>query len=1462
MNILKRQFALLLVLAMTLTMLPMPAHADEVTDPESPSAIVEESTEKPTVSKDEVSTDAAKKPVEKAESDTAAKENAALAVETPVDTAVDSNTTTTDELIADVSKAVIDTDDTTEDAEIEENTESDPTVDSVEDSIVVDIEESEDAKDSGDDIQEETDQLESETETQVFAAFSFRRSAAKAVAAECEHLETEVAWDTKDQIINCKPISDTQHQISGYQYRYCTSCYERVGESFAATEMGNHELDANGRCGMCGYSSNSGSGSGSDPDPDPDCDHTNTAIGWDPDQLGPWYAQYSDTQHKVSGFRYTYCTDCHARIRDEYGSNNNYYSEEVEGHTLDDNGVCDLCSYGRNTCAHENVVFGYAPLYDPPRYEQYNETQHLVYHIFKKTCLDCGETLSDGEETASLENHVLDNGKCTYCGYGMGEDYCTHPDTDVMWSNAPMTYTSLNEEQHEVEGCQYHYCTSCYKRICADFPVKEWEDHTFDSTGDCTLCNYRVGCEHKQTTMKLYDTLYESLNKDSHEVTRLYSKVCADPDCGKVLVSVETSYTETETEDHDFDGDTCTLCGYTATGTEELTVMAVARGQDVDQGIKITVTANVSGGSGSYQYGWKVLVDGVVKHETDMSMGASYEYTVADGEEGTYSFVVTVKDSEGNTATEKSAAFIIGHTCDYETVTSTQLVNQSLTHHTVETTTYEECTICHEKRNEVTDVQWVEHTPIDAESYGHEAAHPHKKYFICECGSHPYLDGEYHTANGKVQEESVCCICHDHKYGTEDETDEGTRQKTCTNCGLTTVTHTHEYELIQTEKFINPDETKHYVETTSTHKCKICGHEKPGITVTIDEPHSPKNPKDYTYRTAHPHQRYAVCECGKEFNVPGEYEKVNGKLLEPDVCCICHGHKFGEPTVGYGGDLYKTCKNCYFTEIVTALAEPEEEICNHVYSLEGDGTKHPHEIKRVCMRCRAEESFNYTFFDCCQCVGHDWSEVVRLPDGKTYQIGCYRCKESQKVTPSAQIKDFYAVVDIITDRHNAAKQYQEDHEIDSAATAIWKTIAGQATDKLSKGGFVGVNEVLNTYSDMTGSIKGVFEEDDWNQQQTDLWESLLIELLKKEYKAEEESSIKSEDIDYWSGIVGTVEKTSEFIAEQLEDNKDAIRKSINELDEWILEAEENANILLRDGDILASNDMLSKSHKLRDLKAEYEESLESTGKGASSTAKWMKGTALLMDAASIIAAGTEAESAVRDRNNALMDLLKNDQSFIVLSSIIASADAAGEDNLKEAAEKLKTDLEIAKTEAFSDFFSENDAFWKGAGLAFLEKVGDKAGENAFNYALTKGLEKAGVKAAGTVVKDSMFFLSVIESSTKGLKAIVDWGDSYTEAQKLMTINYMDARLNVANFVLEQKDPYIADLWGMLNAEGCVQAQVFLNAWEDGTGLNSKDFGIDNGGWFRDSDLPVVLDQLDEERDFYIDELDLPLEKSK
>lgn len=1651
MNILKRQLALLLVLAMTLTMLPMPTHADEVTDPESPSAIVEETTEHAVVSSEEDSTNTANSPVENAEPDTTAKENTVPAAETPVDTAVDSNTTATEELIADVSEdtpasdpvekpeAATDADDTAEDAEVEENTESAPTVESEEDSTAADNIESNIPEASETDTQEGTDQVEPETDVLVSATFS--RSVANAVTDECEHLETEVAWDTKDQVINCKPISDTQHQISGYQYRYCTSCYERVDESFAVTEVGNHELDANGRCGMCGYNSNSGSGSGSGSDPNPDCDHVNTAIGWDPDQLGPWYAELNDTQHKVTGFRYTYCIDCHERIRDEYGGNNNFYSEEVENHILNASGECTLCGYGveppcnhlkdldsaeesytddpwyeqfdKNThyiyrtiyyyclycgelmeetgysirnephtpekgvciycnlyvgedycphptkeyvwdnsypftyeqysanahkkggyqyryctscsnrvgesyqtwdyeehslddsgkcslcgyqtiedigCIHENTEVYYYH-YTPVRYEQCSVELHYIYRTGTIFCLDCRTDIGSAGEQSFMEEHTLTDGQCVYCGYGLGDDYCKHPASDVMWSDAPMTYTSLNEEQHQVEGCQYHYCTSCYKRISSDFEIVEYENHTFDSAGDCTLCDYRVGCAHSETRMMLYDTLYESLNKDSHEVTRLYSKVCANPDCGKVLVSVETSYTETDIEDHDFTENTCLLCNYTV--ADQLGATVTAFGQTANKGERISASVSVVGGTGGYQYSWKVLKDGSIKAGSPITTDTSYDYLA--NEEGSYVFQVTVTDSGGNTVTAQSDAITVSHGCQYETFINTVLVNQSLTHHTVETTTYEECTICHEKRNEVTDVQWVEHTPIDAESYGHEAAHPHKKYFICECGAHPYLDGEYHTANGEVQDESVCCICHDHKYGAEEETDEGTRQKTCANCGIITVTHTHDYKLVETTKLVSQSETHHTVETTTYEECTSCHEKRNEATNKEWVEHTPMNKDAYGYEASHDnyHQKYFICECGAHPYIDGEYETANGKVQEKSVCCICNGHKYGEAQEAADGTWKKTCVNCGWSERVDAPVLPEEptepeqptepevptepdepeeptepvvpeEEEKHVHRVSTTGkaaSGHPHQYDILCVCGEVMDTDTMFVLDCCACIEHHiWGNEVMLPDG-TFAHGCLSCGISEEISPSQQTQDLYNVIQMISYRHNAVKKYTL---LDSDAGTIWKAIAEKATDKLTDGGFVVTNETLNTFSEnssITGAVKAVYGEltrETWDEQQTDLWETLLLRMLTEYYEDNADSAQEyKKDTNTW---LGRLKKVSDKAGDILSDDGTykELEKSISYVDEFITGLEMQVTVLYNEG---KNTDALAVQEELqyfKDKKKAYEDEIASAKATGADFKKSAQGIGLLMDCISVIAEGTSSAQAVAERNDAFAEMLiHSDQCIAVLENVYASAVSVGNYNLADAADKIKEELKEEKEKATNQFLTETGAFFKGAAV----EIGKKGLSKGLNWIIEESAKK-GEAALGTVVKDAGSILKVLEMSAKGLRSILDWGGAYDAAQKLMTINQMDASMNIIQVLKNNESPYMIELWGLLQTEGCEHAQAFLNAWEDGTGLNSTDLGIDNGGLFGKSDLPRVLKDLGIERNYYITALRLPLEKTK
>lgn len=1456
MNILKRQLALLLVFAMTLTMLPMPAHADEVTEPETPPAIAEETTEKTIVSNEEVSTTVANKPVENTKPDTVAP-----AAETPTDSTVDPNAANTEEQATDVSddtpesesvkesEDVIETDDAAENTEIEENADSDSVVDAEEGAAEHD--ESENTEDS-------------EVDAPVLMMFSLRRRAANSVANECEHPATEAAWDT-NYTVTYSPVDGTQHRVSGYQNYYCTSCYNRVGESFAATELDGHELDSDGYCSLCGYRSNSGSGTGSgtgtgsDSGSDPDCDHPNTAIGWDPDQLGPWYAQYSDTQHKVTGFRYTYCTSCHARIRDESGSNNNYYSEEVEGHTLNasgectlcgygqkstcnhlrdsssgevsytdppryekcnadthyiyrptyydciycqepmeepgytisnephapengvcihcgyevgedycahsetetawdtaqpiyysiysatqhqirgfeytyctscferigdsfwsqqqeghtlnDDGVCSLCSYGSNTCAHENVVFGYAPVYDPPRYEQYSDSQHFVYHIMQKTCRDCGEKLSDGEEAGSLEDHVLDDGKCTYCGYGLGENYCTHPGTDVAWdTNYPITYVKINNEDvsgtlHQAEGYQYHYCTSCYKRICDSFPVAEWENHTFDSAGDCTLCDYRVGCEHKKTTMKLYDTLYESLNKDSHEVTRLYSKVCADPECGKVLVSVETSYTETDIEDHDFTGNTCLLCNYTVAAQLSATVTASA--QTANKGDHISATATVVGGTGGYRFSWKILKDGSVVAENPITTSASCGINAY--EEGTYVFQVTVTDSGSNTITAQSGAITVKHECSFETIiVSTKLVNQSLTHHTTETSAYEECSVCHEKTETVDEVVWEEHI---FEGEDHEKAHPHQKYQICKCGAHPYIDGEYETANGKVQDKSVCCICHGHKYGEAQETADGTWKKTCANCGLS--------------------------------------------------------------------------------------QKVTAPV---------------QPT-----------------EPVVPETEPEEEEEKHVHTYvldKSNADEHPHTCIGTCF-CKATIEYNSYSSSCCKCTGvHIWGDAIRLPDGSFKEV-CSSCNTTQTATPSGKVQNYYDVIDIIINRKDAAAAL---NEMETGNFALWKEVAVEAAEKLTDGGFVFSTNFIDALSDQKGTIVDavndtvhdaiLIDKDTWDYQQTEIWEKLILELLHKQDEimenADTDSALLIEGSEGSSTILTLMEKVSEEKLEKLAKDLEKAKGKIEKNDV-------NASI--------------------------------SIAKDAKTLLKELNN---LTTAIGVFANGTSAMQVVNQQNAILVEIKNGEEYKTILDNIYKAAKASGNKNLANAVLNVYDEIDRNIEDAFALWLDSMTALTTSMAGAIIEE----ASEKGLEIALEKGAE-----AASSAIKKisggkygtadvSFNLLEAIEIGATAAKFILGYDKVYQEAELLMTYNQMDTTMDIVQVLKEEDAPYMMDLWGLLQAEGCNQAQVFLDVWESGVGLKETELGIKEGG------ISAVNKALDKDRNYYIDELDLPLEKSK
>ena len=710
-------------------------------------------------------------------------------------------------------------------------------------------------------------------------------------------------------------------------------------------------------------------------------------------------------------------------------------------------------------------------------------------------------------------------------------------------------------------------------------------------------------------------------------------------------------------------------------------------------------------------------------------------------------------------------------------------------------------------------------------------------------------------------------ICTDCGAGVWGETSSSTEYHNifyldnyCMDCGYRPgSTHFHEYTASSTETtLVMVDSTYHNVVTTTYTACSCGAAGEPEVS-TVSEAHSAQY---YAYDAAHPHQQYSVCGCGAKTYVDGMYDTANGTLQDAAVCCVCNGHVFGAAQEVSPGNWQKTCGNCGITQTADAPGSgstdtppeetpPEEtlpeEIHVHSFRYGPSSHEHPHFMTGYCA-CGATTTKRGFSSYCCQCSNvHHWGDAIRLPDGSFRQV-CSQCDIIQTTLPSDQVLTYYKVIDMIVCRHDAASVYQEAHEIDSAACAIWKTIAGQATDKLTEIGFVGGNEFMNTYSDMKGSVVGVFTQESWDQQQTELWKTCLIEMLQSR-------ELNTSSVDPTKDVRG-------IISGALKDCKDIAGGERAQLEQTTQQMKASLDLINAKLDALKAADSLptgssdfsehsSTAHeKLLALRDKYDAEWKEAYTNEDD-AGWIEDNATMagyyMDFMDILIEGGMKAGVDYRYSELLMDLQRNTENAEILDSIIQLAKATKNANLENAATELLDEINAEKMTKVTQFLSAGGAFLEGFALSFAEKVVEGGIDAAIDAAAEKGMETA-LGAAGTIVKESLKILEIIELGAKVTKFIFDWDEAYDEAQILMTINYMDATLNVVDILKENEAPYMAELWGVLQAKGCEHAQTFLEEWEDGTGLSVKDFGIKQKG------LPGVITQLELEKNYYINTL--------
>ncbi len=488
-------------------------------------------------------------------------------------------------------------------------------------------------------------------------------------------------------------------------------------------------------------------------------------------------------------------------------------------------------------------------------------------------------------------NHKYNkNGYCKYCG-----EECPHNGGDIQVDSS-ITYISVSDTAHKKIRTYDVQCSVCRTTLEANVVSPDvTEAHLFNENGDCALCDYRAGCSHRDTTDSFDGPYYSTYSESTHIKSYRVDKVCANPLCGEMI---DWGYrAEREEEAHSFSGNSCTLCGYTLA---ELNASVSCDSGSAHVGEQIGATCHVTGGSGSYSYGWQAFRDGSLYSQ---SSDATTRWTLNANEAGTWSFSVKVTDRSTNA--EVYASFgsitvspaVCSHEICSDVPQSVEYLRYSDSKHEVDTTIIRFCDHC----GEIVAGPWVE------------------------------KDYEEHDWN-----DDHCSLC-------------GALAPTpaCTHSDIVSA-------VIKREYANTGSNNQHTVTLTYEDTCAVCG-EVINTTRTSNETEVHHFDGDVQVDAAHPHRRNRVCvDCGY-IEYTGENQEyydqceICNPVTVPDAEVQEHIHQLGNIQVEAthpSHKQYRVCDECGYVEYTGEIQEYYDqcEICNPVTVPNAEVQEHIHQL--------------------------------------------------------------------------------------------------------------------------------------------------------------------------------------------------------------------------------------------------------------------------------------------------------------------------------------------------------------------------------------------------------------------------------------------------------------------------------------------------------------------------------------
>ena len=1083
--------------------------------------------------------------------------------------------------------------------------------------------------------------------------------------------------------------------------------------------------------------------------------------------------------------------------------------------------------------------------------EEITPQYHILYNGYNIICSSCEEVLEKNltECLGEQEHEYSPDGVCLICHYANSE--CTHESTSKKY--APTTYEPENKDTHTMIRRFDVVCDYC----SAVIPLRTSESYELNRTErtkglahnfvgkTCAECGYvkadelTLTLQRGQSSAKVGETITASASISGGSGTyklrwKVYcDDICMNDDVTGAWISAKehsASYTTDRAGSWYFEASVSDSEGESVTATTRTISVTTDECQHdyqtIEQADKLEyIKVNDVQHRVNHYYASVCTLCGDVKNTwiREEFMPHSFD---ADGK----CICGAIKEEDPECVHEWKSV-------SSDTKIEQSNLNDRMEKHKVTTVYSDVCTKCGSLGNHEI-VEYVAHLfdengncacgyvkvteECDHATIGIPEGDPIIKYI--DDATHSVTTYERHQcACGQVNElrevtvqaphtfENGYCVCGAHK-------------------------HSFEKHHISTT-YVNPSNTQHTVTEVSQQICSTCSEKLPEEVTTRQETHSftSKRIAEPTYTNVNDNQHKVTEIYQKTCSVCG-YQAKETKTWNQN-------HTFSEPTID---SIHDTAKGGHLVTAKCSICKAEKTFygalascdqCNSSgaqlpstagpYSCTFTGNhqwevryevSHPHKAYLQCTVCNEKKETDTDSYlpgkavNCCDCNGHTLGDVYRDKNTRKYYRRCTSCKVySIEVTPDPSLKAYYDVMDQQARTKTMSENFPGKSDFRSSS---WTHVADKATDTLTNKGFVATKEGLEAVSEKGKTISNAITDgitgDMWEQQQAEIWEELIRQMLTNEYK--QSGNTYDDAVDTLKNISDSigisddaVSGVGKYYINLYETACDNLLKSYKSLLEQLPDEQK----------ALLNNQI----QDIENIKKTYEDEKNTLDE----TSESFKAFGTAMNILESLASGASAKAEVAQRNQEYAAMMLDSVNNLdKLNSIITAARRTGNTALLTAALTVRTEL-TNQLENGINQYTEGVAFLFSSSLAGGETVASKTIDDALN--LLPGMKE-------------------LEFAAKVASKVVNWGEAYDSAEELMTLQVMNANMNIYTALEKSDSSTMAELWGYLQVRGCDAANDFLQKYEDANFLSTKDFGIGK------KKLKDAQNELDDEKKDY------------